>query len=517
MKTITFLTILISILFLSIESNCQSQFQKTYAGIGYDRGNCVQQTSDGGYIVAGVEYSFGAGGRDVFLIRTDANGDTLWSKSFGGPGDDYGMDVKQTTDKGFIVAGYTNSFGQGFDDVYLIKTDSSGNLEWSKTYGGPNYDFGRSVQQTVDGGYIVAGSTANFGSGDFDVYLVKTNSAGDTLWTRCYGGNKSDLGVSVQQTDDEGYIIAGTTLSFGVGNYSAFLNRVDVNGNVLWAKTYTTEGSEMVNQMQMTDDGGFIIAGGIFIGPTTTYSSLFKTDSSGNCLWAKNYSGNGSSSVQQTNDRGYIMAGNAGNVISLIKTDDVGDTIWIKGFEGTNYAYGNFIQQTADNGFIVTGYTTRFSAGTPVYLIKTDSNGNSCIQKNFSLNLTSPVFTVTTVVSLVSHGGVTGSPATAYDHGGDVYDFCAHVGSETNLISKNTLIIYPNPFSSETTLETEKAFNQTVLSVYNTQGRLVKQINNIDGYTITLRRDNLKKGLYYLQLIQDNNIYATEKIIVVDQ
>jgi len=518
MKTLKLLPILISLFFLNFNGNSQTFFQKTYAGIEYDRGNSVQQTLDGGYIVVGVEYSFGAGGRDVFLIKTDATGDTLWTRSFGGTGDDYGMSVKQTTDKGYIVVGYTNSFGQGLDDVYLIKTDSLGNLLWSKTYGGINFDFGSSVQQTSEGGYIVVGATASFGSGNYDVYLIKTNSTGDTLWTKTLGGSALDEGISAQQTNDGGYIIAGTTLSFSVGNYSAYLNKIDANGNVLWAKTYSTSGSEEVHQMQLTDDGGYIIAGGIFIGPTITLSSIFKTNSSGDFLWAKNYSNGGSNSVQETTDKGYILTGSEGNLAFLIRTDSVGDTIWTKSFQGlNNYANGSFVQQTTDNGFIVAGSTHKFGAGDPVYLIKTDSNGNSCIQNYFSTTITTPVYTVNNAVSLTSHGGITGNPATINNFGGDIFDICSHVGIEPNIKSKNALMIYPDPFSSETTLETDKVLTNAFLMVYTMQGQLVKKIKNINGHTVTLHRDNLATGIYYVQLIQDNDTYDTERFIITDE
>jgi len=173
----------------ALTGECQSIFQKTYGGGLNDLGWAVEQTNDGGYIVAGSAESFGAGAADFYLIKTDANGDTLWTRTYGGGGDDFGRAVEQTTDGGYIVAGYTTSFGAGVEDVYLIKTDTNGDTLWTKTYGGAGDDRGWAVEQTTDGGYIVAGGTLSFGAGGNDVYLIKTDANGDTLWTRTYGGS----------------------------------------------------------------------------------------------------------------------------------------------------------------------------------------------------------------------------------------------------------------------------------------------------------------------------------------
>ncbi|MHC4540800.1 MAG: hypothetical protein ACYS74_13625, partial [Planctomycetota bacterium] len=189
-----------TILFQAVEiANCMvsnlveytfapGSFERTYGGSGDDIGSSVQQTTDGDYIVAGYTYSFGTGSSDVYLIKTDPSGDTLWTRTYGGSDIDYGYSVLQTTDGDYIVAGETQSFGAGPGDVYLIKTDPSGDTLWTRTYGGNGHDWGQSVQQTTDGGYIVSGQTNSFGPGQADVYLIKTDAVGDTLWTRTYGG-----------------------------------------------------------------------------------------------------------------------------------------------------------------------------------------------------------------------------------------------------------------------------------------------------------------------------------------
>jgi hypothetical protein len=196
---------------------------------GYNAGNSVQQTSDGGYIIAGT-YDYGGANPQVYLIKTNASGDTLWSRTYGGTNWDKGYSVQQTSDGGYIIGGFTSSFGAGSYDVYLIKTNATGDTLWTRTYGGTGDDGGYSVQQTQDGGYIVAGWNNSFGNGA-QVYLVKTDASGDTLWTRNYGGTDYDYGRSVQQTTDGGYVIAGQTNSFG-NSTQVYLVKTDANGNV---------------------------------------------------------------------------------------------------------------------------------------------------------------------------------------------------------------------------------------------------------------------------------------------
>jgi len=207
MKRAIILTVLLGLSFAPMAAALEpgdTLWTRTYGGTAGDCGRSVQQTSDGGYIIAGSTSSFGAGGSDVYLVKTGSSGDALWTRSYGGSGDDYGFSVQQTSDGGYIIAGVTGSFGAGGYDVYLLKTDSSGDTLWTGTYGGNCYDYGRSVEQTSEGGYVIAGYTYLYGPAD--VYLLKTNSSGETLWIRSYGGSRDDYGFSVQQTSDGGYI-----------------------------------------------------------------------------------------------------------------------------------------------------------------------------------------------------------------------------------------------------------------------------------------------------------------------
>jgi len=166
-------------LYPSLNPLSATSFAKTYGGTGYDYAYSVQQTSDGGYIVAGFTSSFGAGSTDIILIKTDANGNIIWAKTYGGTGYDHAYSFQQTSDGGYIVTGRTNSFGAGWYDAFLIKTDANGNIIWAKAYGGTDWDWAYSVQQTSDGGYIVAGYTESFGAGNYDIFLIKTDANGN--------------------------------------------------------------------------------------------------------------------------------------------------------------------------------------------------------------------------------------------------------------------------------------------------------------------------------------------------
>jgi hypothetical protein len=352
---------------------------KTFGGEGWDVGNSVQQTKDGGYIIVGHK-DFGAGDNDVWLIKTDPSGDTLWTKTFGGEVWDHGYLVEQTTDGGYIMVGHTDSFGAGDNDVWLIKTDSSGDTLWTKTFGGEGRDYGYSVQQTSDGGYIMVGSTELFGSRDDDVWFIKTDESGDTLWTKTYGWGFYDVGESVQQTTDGGYIITGSKNS---GNQDVLLIKTDASGDTLWTRTYGRYSEDYGTSVQQTSDGGYILTGGSGFWIFREYQIwLIKTDSTGDTLWTKTFGGEGwnsGSSVQQTKDGGYIIVGYTESLGSddkdvwIIKTDSSGDTLWTKTFGGEGWDSGNSVQQTADGGYIIVGetgsdYSTLYSGD--VWLIK---------------------------------------------------------------------------------------------------------------------------------------------------
>lgn len=208
----------------------QVVWQKTFGGSDDDRARSVQETIDGGYVVAGYTWS-SSEREDVYILKLDANGNKLWEKTFGGSDNDGAWSIQQTNDGGYVVAGYTSSFGAGSYDVYVLKLDTSGKEVWSKTFGGSSDDLAWSIQQTNDGGYIVAGYTKSFGAGSEDVYILKLDANGNKLWEKTFGGSYDERAYCIQQTRDGRYIVAGYTSSFGVGNYDVYIIKMDANGN----------------------------------------------------------------------------------------------------------------------------------------------------------------------------------------------------------------------------------------------------------------------------------------------
>ena len=352
-------------------------FVKTFGGSEMEYGRSVQQTTDDGYIITGEM------DRDVWLLKTNSNGDSLWSKTFGGNTIDKGYSVQQTTDGGYIITGYTWSFGNGNSDVWLIKTDSQGNEEWEKTFGNSYSNEGYSVQQTTDGGYIITGYYVAAGNIE-DLWLIKTDSQGNEEWNKTFGGSEVDKGYSVQQTTDGGYIITGYTWSFGNGNSAVWLIKTDSQGNEQWNKTFGGAYNQYGRSVQQTTDGGYIITGHYVAAGNIEDLWLIKTDPQGNEEWNQTFGGSEVDwgySVQQTTDDGYIITGktrsfgNGNNDVWLIKTDPQGEEEWNQTFGGSESDEGRSVQQTTDGGYIIIGSTTS-SSGSNLWLIKTDSNGN---------------------------------------------------------------------------------------------------------------------------------------------
>ncbi|MHC4693008.1 MAG: hypothetical protein ACYS67_09710 [Planctomycetota bacterium] len=384
MKTLIHLSpavLLFILLFLdpALAGSPPLKWQKNFGGSNTEYGESIQQTTDGGYIITGYTDSYGAGSWDIYLIKTDPNGSFQWQKTFGGTDEERAYSVQQTSDGGYIIVGYTASYGAGRIDVFLVKTDPNGDSQWQKTFGGTSSDWGKSVQQTFDGGYIIAGTTHSFDPPSLYVYLVKTDPNGDSQWQKTFSGS---FGNSVQQTSDFGYIIAG------VSNSDVYLVKTDPNGKMQWQNRYGGSETDWGYSVQQASDGGYIVAGyrSSYFSGANIY--LIKTNPNLTLQWQKSFGGSDydeGHSVQQTSDGGYIVAGrswsySSGNFscVYIVKTDPNGNSQWQKtlAFGANTYEEYQSVQQTTDGGYVIAGPTWSSSSGSmDVYLVKLCPDG----------------------------------------------------------------------------------------------------------------------------------------------
>jgi hypothetical protein len=492
--------IFINILILSICISLHAQtapdtlWTSHFGGIYEDNSTCIFQTFDGGYLIIGSTDQLGNGLKDIWLIKTDENGNLVWDKTYGGDQDDFSIMGQQTTEGGFIVAGTTESFGNGMRDFWLIKTDSEGNEEWNQTFGTAENDRSQYVEQTADGGYIITGGTGNVETNNQDAWLIKTDCAGNQEWQQTYGGNGNEKTYTVHQETDGSYILAGLTSSFGNGNYDAYLIKTDSDGNEIWYKTFGGSGIENAYAMQILPNEGYILAGS-----TQSFGAgdfdvwLIKVDQQGDEIWNQVY---GTEVVDYcyfvsiTEDGNFVLGGLTNSTLAgdfdvlAMKVSCSGEEIWTTkvGESGNEYAF--FVEQTSDNGFVLAGYTNSFGNGdNDVYAVKLASDGTDAhqiIEQPAGFNLQN----------------------------------------------------YPNPFNPSTTI----SFNlkntslPSQIEIYNLKGQKVKVLeccnffaaNTRDSFSYTITWDGtdssdkpVASGVYFSVLRQSDKILASKKMLLL--
>jgi hypothetical protein len=341
----------------------------TFGGHYGDGAWCLQETEDGGSILAGNFASRGEGS-DLLLIRTDALGKSIWSRIWGGSAEDVGYFVQETKDGGFIVTGSTKSFAMGEELLWLVKTDGNGNLSWDKTFGGfvsSSGDGGWSVNETDDGGYITAGYTRSKGSGRKDLWLLKTDAEGSRIWDKTFGGREDDVGMSVLQSRDGGYIAAGRTASYGKGGDDIWLLKTNSQGDEQWNATFGGKQDDAGFQVVELGDS-YALVGRTESGLDKKKIILIKVDPHGQKLWEKTYKGSSASSLQSTKDGGFIIAGRIDNKKTgrdalIIKTDSKGSEEWSMTLGGSLDDIGTFAIQSRDGSYTMAGITGSYGQG----------------------------------------------------------------------------------------------------------------------------------------------------------
>jgi hypothetical protein len=492
------------------------EWQKSYGGLNSDEARSVQQTTSGGFIVAGYSNSNDGdvtgnhGNYDYWILSLDALGNLIWQKSLGGSGIDEAHSIIQTDDGGFIVAGWSDSTGGdvtenfGFSDYWIVKLDVDGNIIWQKSFGGNDYDKAESIQQTSDGGFIVAGrsqSEVSVNYGLLDYWIVKLDASGNLVWQKTFGGEGDDVAFSIQQTIDNGYIVAGISYSFngnvsgnhGGGDY--WVIKLDTAGNLVWQKSFGGSKEDKANSVRQTSDGGYIVAGrsksndGDVSGNHGKDDAwIIRLDTDGNLQWQKSFGGSSddmANSVMQTIEGGYIVAGGTasknGDVLGnydngdcwIIKLDTNGNLQWQKPLGGSEEDNSNSIQQTVDGGFVIAGWS-------------------ASIDGDVSVN----------------HGEV--------DYW--IVKLAADTFTAIQSISNISISLYPNPVQNELTIRMTSLEGEITISVYDLQGKMIELPTTLLGEFEQNRQAQintaaLANGFYTLQITNKNGLSEVLKFV----
>lgn len=316
---------------LKIDKYGNIVWEKIFGGEDSDWGLSVCETSDRGLIITGITYD--GTSQDIYLIKTNSNGNLIWEKKIGKTDlNEQGYCVSETSDGGYIITGSIASSEYNSKDVYLIKTDNNGNLLWEKTFGGEYVDIGYSICKTLEGDFIITGVTSNVNGSN--LYLIKTNKDGNLLWEKKFGGAGFSIGYSITETIDHDFIISGAKAPTDYSSSDVYVIKTDNNGYVIWEKTFSNEVYDAGYDISCTTDGGYIITG---LTNTILFDDVYllKIDYNGNVMWDKTFgtvNNDVGCSVCQSSDNGYIITGRINTVwqdivfdIYLIKTDSRGN------------------------------------------------------------------------------------------------------------------------------------------------------------------------------------------------
>lgn len=456
MRNIATPSALFASLLLSGHAQAQLTFQRSIGGNGEDGGGSVIATTDQGYAVVATTSSFGAGGDDIYLIKLDANGDTLWTRTYGGTDDEYGASVQETFDGGYIVMGDTRSFGAQDQDLYIVKTDEAGAPQWSMLYGAPGNEYARAISQTSDGGYLLAGSTTQ-GAGVLDAYVVRTSIDGALLWTKTYGGPLEDDGNALRLTSDGGFILAGITLSYGAGGVDVFVMKRDADGTGGWTACYGAAGDDYAFSIEEAADGGYYLAGTTTSAGAGGYDCcLMLIGTTGSFIWAKTYgspANDMAGSVQPTAGGGYALLGQSfgfgvASDVYLVGTLSDGTLEWSRIYGGSGYEYESTLIATADGGYLISAGEDSFDASGNVYLIKTDALGNSGCSEGTTTTVPGALaMTEAFIAAGVSSGGAPLAATTPSSRGGIINTLCS-TAAVPEASPSAAVAVYPVPFST---------------------------------------------------------------------
>jgi hypothetical protein len=507
-----------------INSIAQPTFQKVFGTHLWDDVGQVVHRTNGDLLISGTTNGYGAAG-NIILLCIDSSGNYKWVKNFFGVGSDNGYSLIKDQNGGFSIAGSTASFGTGGFDGIFITTDSSGNVLRTKTYGtAAGYDEFTCIEKFTSG-YVIGG----YGSNSQRPMIVKTDTAGTILWGKTYSGSMA-ITRSIHHTNDGGIVFLAGYDNVGGGFTIAKLNS---SGNLAWARQYLGTGYTPAYKMIPTSDNGYIVTGSTDMNASGAVADifLFKADSLGNKMWSKIYGGIFSEygcDVIETSDGGYAVTGYTNSFgfgdkdAFLLKTNSTGVCTWAKTYGDEWIDWGKSLTQTPDRGYAVAGIKTMNGTNwdsLEVFLAKADSLGNTpCNDTAWQVTTQTVNFTQSAVTYTIAvYGSVTSPTMVSNSKSMVSRDLCPHTLSIPDHGGKYTEVrISPNPFSTSTEIHLPLMPNASLL-LYNNFGQVVRELKDIHSReSMTIDRNGLSPGIYFMQIIQNGEMIATEKLVIVD-
>jgi hypothetical protein len=522
------------LILLNLKAQSQVTFQKTYGTYGLEIGTAIKQTSDNGYIICGST------NEKSYLLKIDSIGNVTWSKSYFISTSSFqnkANSVEQTNDGGYILLSTGNS---SIGVLQLYKTDHNGDTIWTKQFGGGNtvnkWIQGVSVQQTPDQGYIITGSAhSDYSSIPYsmtNIILIKTDSNGNIIWKKNYENSSSSYrwytACETKQTTDGGYIIVGN-IDYGGPHYSILLIRTNNLGDLVWTKFFgsTNDGFLPQNKLaciEKTTDGGFIIGSNTLDSFPYSKGYIVKVNANGSILWSKTYSGIiAINSIAETNDGGYIVKSgkrlpNNESFPVLMKIDNTGDTLWTKAYGHVNMnidAYGSSALETADGGYILSCGITTLNDYKEICIIKTDSVGNSgCYEMEADVTISGSINTEflepTNTFDLALE---ISCPLLIVGSGGSISADCLSIDVPEIKKKNQSINIFPNPFTSNAFINFEVEQKNINIKITNLLGEVIKIIN-FTGLQLIIEKGEMSNGIYFMNIMDQNKNIITQKIIV---
>lgn len=490
MRVIFLFSLCINAFFCS--ANSDTAYFYTYGGVGDDYAREIIATSDTGYIVVGSTLGFGAGQSDIYLIKTDRNCNKQWSHIYGGSNIEWGYGVRQTYDGGYIVVGFTNENAFNGYDIYLLKVDANGNQQWQKTIGGTDWDFGYGIELTTDSGFIICGRTYSSSNGGSDAYLVKTDSLGNVLWQKNYGGAGDESMNAIIIDRQANFLAIGETTSYGAGDHDMYFIKISGDGDTIWTKSYGGSYFDAGYGIDTAMGGGYY-----FIGTTKSYTGsidkqmfFIKTDSDGNLLSVENHGGSNDEEgrfVKELANGDRVIGGmsesfgNGGKSLFMLHfyPGSNGGANW----GGTDDDEGYSMALGKDSQFVFVGITNSYGAGlNDIYLIRIDS---FIFVGDYKFSLQEYNDSLVSIKELV-------------------------------LEEQKYFNISPNPSTQFAEVKLVNGVNEKgkcILKITDLTGHEIKEFPINLRSIILARTDFPYNGIYFISLYIDDQLSATQKLI----